>query len=109
MRLPELTRPEAIATLNELAAAWPELVWPADAPARLPDSRHRRGPGRGAGRSALYAWMSCGVIRTFNWTLIVQRILRDQLRATARGAVGAREVGRAGWGTLSVKAEVAAC
>lgn len=34
MRLPELARPEAIATLNELAAAWPELVWPADAPAR---------------------------------------------------------------------------
>jgi predicted RNA-binding Zn ribbon-like protein len=27
---PELTRPEAIATLNALAEAWPELVWPAD-------------------------------------------------------------------------------
>jgi predicted RNA-binding Zn ribbon-like protein len=27
---PELTRPEAIATLNALAEAWPELVWPDD-------------------------------------------------------------------------------
>lgn len=27
---PELTRPEAIATLNALARTWPELVWPAD-------------------------------------------------------------------------------
>jgi predicted RNA-binding Zn ribbon-like protein len=26
---PELTRPEAIATLNALAKTWPELVWPA--------------------------------------------------------------------------------
>jgi predicted RNA-binding Zn ribbon-like protein len=26
---PELTRPEAIATLNALAQTWPELVWPA--------------------------------------------------------------------------------
>ena len=26
---PELTRPEAIATLNALATAWPELAWPA--------------------------------------------------------------------------------
>ena len=26
---PELTRPEAIATLNALATTWPELVWPA--------------------------------------------------------------------------------
>ncbi|MFL6054013.1 MAG: CGNR zinc finger domain-containing protein [Actinoallomurus sp.] len=26
---PELTRPDAIATLNALAGAWPELVWPA--------------------------------------------------------------------------------
>ena len=32
---PELTRPEAIATLNALAKTWPELVWPADGhPAR---------------------------------------------------------------------------
>jgi predicted RNA-binding Zn ribbon-like protein len=27
---PELTRPEAIAALNALATAWPELAWPAD-------------------------------------------------------------------------------
>ena len=27
---PDLTRPEAIARLNALAKAWPELVWPAD-------------------------------------------------------------------------------
>jgi predicted RNA-binding Zn ribbon-like protein len=27
---PELTRPEAIATLNALAKTWPELAWPAD-------------------------------------------------------------------------------
>ena len=32
---PELTRPEAITTLNALAKTWPELVWPADGhPAR---------------------------------------------------------------------------
>jgi predicted RNA-binding Zn ribbon-like protein len=32
---PELTRPEAIATLNALAQTWPELTWPADGqPAR---------------------------------------------------------------------------
>jgi predicted RNA-binding Zn ribbon-like protein len=32
---PELTRPDAVATLNALAGAWPELVWPADGrPAR---------------------------------------------------------------------------
>jgi predicted RNA-binding Zn ribbon-like protein len=32
---PELTRPEAIATLNALAKTWPELVWPGDGqPAR---------------------------------------------------------------------------
>lgn len=38
---PELTRPDAIATLNELAQAWPELVWP---PGGLP-SRAYRAPG----------------------------------------------------------------
>lgn len=27
---PELTRPEAIKTLNAVARTWPELVWPAD-------------------------------------------------------------------------------
>jgi predicted RNA-binding Zn ribbon-like protein len=29
---PELTRPEAIATLNSLGRTWPELDWPADGP-----------------------------------------------------------------------------
>jgi predicted RNA-binding Zn ribbon-like protein len=38
---PELARGEAIATLNALAQAWPELVWPADGQ----PSRAYRGPG----------------------------------------------------------------
>jgi predicted RNA-binding Zn ribbon-like protein len=29
---PELTRPEAITTLNALGRTWPELVWPGDGP-----------------------------------------------------------------------------
>ncbi len=41
---PELARPEAITTLNALAPAWPELVWPADGP----PSRAYRGPGTAA-------------------------------------------------------------
>lgn len=42
---PELTRPEAIATLNALAKAWPELVWPADGQ----PSRAYRARGTAAG------------------------------------------------------------
>jgi predicted RNA-binding Zn ribbon-like protein len=38
---PELVRPEAITTLNTLARAWPELVWPADGQ----PSRAYRGSG----------------------------------------------------------------
>ncbi|MEU1593646.1 ABATE domain-containing protein [Streptomyces sp. NPDC005708] len=38
---PELTRPEAITTLNTLTRAWPELVWPADGQ----PSRAYRGSG----------------------------------------------------------------
>jgi predicted RNA-binding Zn ribbon-like protein len=41
---PELTRPEAIATLNRLATASPELVWPADGhPARAYRARGSAG------------------------------------------------------------------
>lgn len=41
---PELTRPEAIATLNTLAHAWPELIWAADGQ----PSRAYRGSGTAA-------------------------------------------------------------
>ncbi|MFJ3309657.1 CGNR zinc finger domain-containing protein [Streptomyces sp. NPDC086549] len=41
---PELARPEATTTLNALAQAWPELVWPADSQ----PSRAYRGPGAAA-------------------------------------------------------------
>ncbi|MFD0502370.1 CGNR zinc finger domain-containing protein [Streptomyces chiangmaiensis] len=40
---PDLTRPAAISTLNALAQAWPELVWPADGQ----PTRAFRGPGPG--------------------------------------------------------------
>jgi predicted RNA-binding Zn ribbon-like protein len=41
---PELTRPEAVATLNRLATASPELVWPADGhPARAYRARGTAG------------------------------------------------------------------
>jgi predicted RNA-binding Zn ribbon-like protein len=43
----ELTRPEAITTLNALAMTWPELVWPADGhPARA-----YRGRGTSVGQA----------------------------------------------------------
>jgi predicted RNA-binding Zn ribbon-like protein len=41
---PELTRPEAVATLNALAEAWPELAWPAGGhPARFYRARGTAG------------------------------------------------------------------